>query len=372
MTDMLHCPAVLALELAPGTRATQLMLDRDAAAALAGEIAADLHRLLPGAEIATLAVAGALYDSAQLLRPGWPVYAALGELAARRPSHEGAQIVAFGANEGRMPIMALTPEVPLTSGSLLLVPWLLLGASDAMQALGARMEQEFLIHGEIGIHTADFVMRRLSLRLEHARYLTRHDLCALTRVQLEQAGFGALWELLEVALLAPGETHEVLSARGRRWHYAGQAMHSGSPGYKDWFVQVGYALAPTERAHAYAGWLFELRQYAAGFAAHGLPWRIDGAADTAGYSLERVAEPRPNSGTIALFAHEAPGLGIVVVTAAQRTPHGTHIIAHGFPFATEGLAPLLDTLRAELDADAPLHRLGRIALDADATALTTN
>lgn len=372
MTDLLHCSAVLALELAPGTRATRFTLERDDAATLAGEIAADLRRLLPGAEVATLTVAGALYDPAQLLRPGWPAYAALAELAERRPQREGSHIIAFGASDGRMPAATLTPETALAGGSLLLMPWLLLGPTVAMQELGARMEQEFLARGEAGAPTADFIMRTLSLRLEHARYLTRHDLCALTSVQLEQAGFGALWELLETALLAPDDTCEALSARGRRWRYAGHAMHTGSPGYEDWLAQFGHAITPAERAHAYAGWLFELRQYAALFAAHSLSWLVDGAAVTAGYVLERMAEPQPGSGATELFAHEAPGLGIIAVTAAQRTPHGVHVVAHGFPFAAGGLVPLLDALRAEFGVDAPLHRLGRIALDADAAVLTAN
>lgn len=372
MSDLLHFPAVLALELAPGTRTAQLTFERDAAAAFASKIAADLHRLLPGAEAATLAVAGALYDPAQLLRPGWPIYAALGELAERRPQSEDAHIIAFGASDGRMPVEALAPEAALASGSLLLIPWLLLGPSALIQELGARMEQDFFARGEAGGHTADFAMRVLPLQLEHARYLTRHDLCALTSVQLEQAGFGALWELLETALLAPDDTHEALSARGRHWRCANQAIHTGSPAYDDWLAQLGHTLAPAARTHAYAGGLFELRQYAAALAAHGLRWFIDGIAVTAEHAITRVGEPRSDLDPVELFAHEAPGLGIVVITAAQPTAYGAHVIAHGFPFSSNGLISLLDALRTEFSTKAPLHHLGRIALDAGATALATN
>jgi hypothetical protein len=37
------------------------------------------------------------------------------------------------------------------------------------------------------------------------RYLSLHDLCAMTAMQYEHAGLGALWRLIEAALLAPAQ-----------------------------------------------------------------------------------------------------------------------------------------------------------------------
>jgi hypothetical protein len=41
------------------------------------------------------------------------------------------------------------------------------------------------------------------LQVEHARYLTVHDLAAMTSIQYEHAGLAPLWPLLETALLRP-------------------------------------------------------------------------------------------------------------------------------------------------------------------------
>ena len=119
---------------------------------------------------------------------------------------------------------------------------------------------------------------------------------------------------------------------------------------------------------------YDLDNAAKLYPAHATTGSAHGVTDVANIMgvLERMAEPQPGSGATELFAHEAPGLGIIAVTAAQRTPHGVHVVAHGFPFAAGGLVPLLDALRAEFGVDAPLHRLGRIALDADAAVLTAN
>jgi hypothetical protein len=40
--------------------------------------------------------------------------------------------------------------------------------------------------------------------IEHARYLTLHDLAAMMAMQYEHAGLASAWPLLESALLAPG------------------------------------------------------------------------------------------------------------------------------------------------------------------------
>src|SRR3546814_4676883 len=39
--------------------------------------------------------------------------------------------------------------------------------------------------------------------VEHARYLTLHDLCALMAMQYDHAGRAPLWPVLETALLSP-------------------------------------------------------------------------------------------------------------------------------------------------------------------------
>ncbi len=371
MSDLLHCPAVLAVELPSGGMPTRFAFERDEAAELAACIGADLEALLPNVAAAHLVVAGGLYDSAQLLRPGWPVFATLGEFAERGLADASAgHLVAYGTQDGRWPVAALETETGLVAaGGMLFLPWLLLGEDASIARLGAAMERDFIARGEAGPRTADFLIRALGVRCEHARYLTRHDLCALTCVQLEHAGFAAAWQLLEAALLAPEQTETALSARGRRWRYADGLAQTGSPSYGAWLAEYGHEVPPAERAHAYAASLFELRQYAALFAAHRLPLAVDGVPVTGQYVLETRAALHPELGTPVLYAHEAPALGIVAISAAQALPDGMHWIAHGWPLSAAGLAGLRKALTALCGEAAPLRSLGRIGLDAAAEAL---
>ncbi len=175
------CPAVLALELVPEGTPSALRLPLESAPLLGDAIANDLARLIPGVETMGLAVSAALYDQAQILRPGWPIHAELARM------HQQAQrggwapaITSFGASAGRMAAPVLEPDARLIGSPLLLVPFVLVGhAADAKQ-VGAQMERDFEEKGLADSNTALLLNEAFSIRVEHARYLTHHDLCALT------------------------------------------------------------------------------------------------------------------------------------------------------------------------------------------------
>ena len=337
MSDLLHCPAVLALELAPGDTPGRRLLDRAVAEAVGHLLAADLQRLLPGAAAAHLAVAAALFDPAQVLRPGFPLFADLGDFAARALAPAAApQIVAFGSHAGSMPSDALQPSTALGDGPLLLLPFSLFGPAATLAPLGARMEQEFLARGEAGTALADALMRRFELRLQHARYLTRHDLCALTCVQLEHAGFAAAWEILEAALLAPQTAHAAMSARGRPWQWRDGAAHTALPAHADFAA----ALPSAQSCHDWAGGLFELRQFLALFTAHALPVVFDGGQD----GVEVLAAPDPALPPPTLVAHEAPGLGVVALSLQQDAAPQPRVLAYAAVLAPGVEAPLRERL----------------------------
>jgi hypothetical protein len=330
---------VLALELSAGSPVPRsTTLTRDAAATLAGLLADDLRALLPDVEQAQLAVVGAHFDAVELLRPGFPVFATLDELAGRLP---GA-VVAFGSHDGRMPAAALLPETAHVGGPLRLLPWTLLVPPALADALGRAMEVELVGRGEAGAATADFLMRTLGIRLEHARYFSRHDLLALSCVQYEHVNLAALWTLLEAALLTPERRQDARTAHGLALRYADGGVHAPTPG--EWLATQS-AMAPEQRAHAFAGMLFELRQYAALLAAHRLPLAFDhGDYDPLhAHLVETLAPADPAAGTTTLHAHEAPGLGVIAISVAQGRTGAPRVLARGYPLAGQ-----VDALRDAL------------------------
>jgi hypothetical protein len=355
-------PAVLALELPPGQSPSTTTFSRDQADALAGLVAEDLHALLPGIGQARLALAGALFDPVELLRPGFPVWATLDELARRIPRGHLENVVAFGSHEGRMPAQALVPEAEHAGGALRLLPLSLLAPEGLAQALAGQMEVELVGRGEAGARTADWLMRTLGVPLEHARYFSRNDLLALICVQYEHVNLAPLWTLLEAAMLTPHQSENTLSARGLPLRYAEGRVHAGSPAA--WLAQQAGDAA--QRAHAIAGLVFELRQYAALLHAHRLPFALERGEAGEGWLLETLAAPDPSLAPPSLVAHEAPGLGTIALTAAQVGRDGQpRLLAHGYPLAPQALGPLVAVLAARLGIEPSLHALGRVVLDAD-------
>ncbi|RDS81342.1 hypothetical protein [Dyella psychrodurans] len=370
-------PAVLALELSPGEHPQRLSLSRDEAAELAALVAEDLRALVPQITQARLALTGALFDAVELLRPGFPVWATLDELARRVPRGQLENVVAFGNHDGHMPAQSLEPDPAYADGPMRFLPLSLLVPEALAEELSERLEVELVGRGEAGTRTADWLMRCFGARLEHARYLSRNDLIALTCVQYEHVNLAPLWQLLEAAMLTPYRAETTLSARGLAWHYADGKVSAQSPA--QWLATQGGD--NTERSHAFAGIVFELRQYAALLHAHGLSMQLDAAQGGdvehgEGWLAEILASTDSAYDAPALFAHEATGLGVVAITVAQRGPAGrARVLAQGYPLHAAALGPMVTTLADRFGIASDLHALGRIQLDenghlgAPATAL---
>jgi hypothetical protein len=361
-------PVVLVLELVDGETPPRLTLNRDEAAELAELVATDLHGLVPSVNQARLALAGALFDQIELLRPGFPVWATLDELARRVPRGHLDNVVAFGSHGGQMPAQPLEPAAQFADGPMRLLPLSLLVPASLAEDLSEQLEVQLVGRGEAGAQTADWLMRTLGIRLEHVRYLSRNDLLALTCVQYEHVNLAALWSLLEAALLTPYREESVVTARGLALRYIDGKVFAQSP--SQWLGEQARAgNEDATREHALAGILFELRQYVALLDAHQLPLRMESSGDRPtdvgpGFLAETVAAIDPGYEPPALFAHEAPGLGVVAVTVSQPGVAGrTRPLAHGYPLQPQAMGPLLALLSDRYGIPAELHSLGRVMLD---------
>jgi hypothetical protein len=203
----LHVLGALALELRGDAPVARDRLAPTEVGALAALVARDLAKFAPEAATLELVTVGAHFDPIELLRPGWPLHRELDELAARAPRDPAApldagRVIAFGAHEEQLP-GALSPSADFVGGPLRLVPFVLSGKADVVARVGDTFERELLERGMAGADTALAAQEAFGLAVEHARYLTVHDLAAMMAMQYEHAGLAPLWPLLETALLEP-------------------------------------------------------------------------------------------------------------------------------------------------------------------------
>jgi hypothetical protein len=278
MHERINCFGALALEVSPETGADtdevrfaegRETLERADAEPLLEPLLMDLQRLLPGADELDLGLALACFDPAELLRPGWPVFSALSDLLVGAPGgREQARVVSFSADAGRMPASGLQPDPALRGGPLRLLPFVLHGAPGPAHAVGSWMESELMEKGMASAATALAAQTAFGLTLEHVRYLSLHDLCAMTAMQYEHAGLAPVWRLLEAALFgASGDEWVCEPGEPPAIRAAGQ-------------VRIGLAQAALLTAEAEAAGLaparlaqlrqLRARQWQAVLAAHGV------------------------------------------------------------------------------------------------------
>jgi hypothetical protein len=288
MSDAVRIPGTrivagaLALELAPGSPVGSALLAQADAGRLGERIAADLAGFQPGAATLELALAGAHYDPVEALRPGWPLHRELDQLAARAPGREFARgvgavdaqagrIIAFGAHDGRLPD-ALMPDPGQAGGPLRILPFVLAGDPDAVARVGDAFERDLVETGMAGAATALMAQELFGLRVEHARYLTLHDLLAMTALQYEHAGLAPLWPMLEAALLAP-EAEEWLDAPPEPLaHYRDGEVRIALFSPAAWHARYAPPDADDARlARGFEHFQARQRQFAAVLGAHGVP-----------------------------------------------------------------------------------------------------
>ncbi len=192
----------LALELTPATQVARPVLDAAGARKLADLVARDLARFSAPAAGLDLAMIGGLFDPVELLRPRWPLYRELERLIAQAPDHGEPRVIAFAGVDGQLP-GTLQPQAEFREGALRLVPIVLRGDAALATEVDAHLERVLFDTGMAGADTALFAQEAFGASIEHARYLTVHDLAAMMAMQYDHVGLGALWPLIEAALLAP-------------------------------------------------------------------------------------------------------------------------------------------------------------------------
>jgi hypothetical protein len=238
---------------------------------LAGFIARDLSRWVPHVHDCDLTVLAALFDPVEILRPTFPLYRELERLTAQAPGHGHAKIMALGASEHGLP-NNLTPATEFAKGPLRLAPFLLRGDAALMRQVGEELEARLLDIGMAPADTALFAQENFRTQIEHARYLTVHDLAAMMAMQYQHAGLETIWPLIETALLAPKELCWCDAPPEPLVLYRDHVIHMALMDVDTW---QGLGYAGKEKKPERCEYLFEQyemrqRQIAALFQAHGL------------------------------------------------------------------------------------------------------
>jgi hypothetical protein len=298
------------------------LLDVAQAEQVLADVAAELGSALPWTQYCTLTMAGALYDQAQLLRPGLPVFAALE--AAWQTAGRLTSPLAIGAGNGRMANADLQPDNAIQPGSLQLLPLLLTGPADELQLTDETLERALAGNGLLSGAAVNSLAKRFHVSAGHARFMTMKKLSGLLRRQLEHHGFLPLWELLDAAMNAQDSPFEVHTPLGTRFRWHEGTIHGEFQTF-DWWARNGSGAgipAGGQQLHAsYADRVRETRRYQSILREHGIrvAWHLPGLDDAnlEGSFLVEESTASPREHDAPLTEHSASGLGTVAVSVVS-------------------------------------------------------
>lgn len=354
---------VLALEPVAGALPQRPLLTRATAEGLNDAMGAQLARFLPPGHDYGFVWSAALYDPAQLLRPGFPLYQELANLfvAGQRHGVAAGHCLTLCERDGHMPTALLEPEPAIGGGTLFIVPIAVTGSEAAIAAASDRLESVLYDEGLADAAVVFELHRDLGVAFEHVRLMSLADLSAMMAAQLEHVGFGCAWQLIEESLYGkPARAIEVQTPLGLSLKLDEESA---------WLAFEPYSLHARRhddatRLQSYIEKLHEFRQLQALLAAHGIPVRVRLPHAETGHAcsrqsddfvIESIAEGRP----VRAKLHEAAGLGALAFTLVDALGR---IIEHRYPLS----AGAIGRFRSEAaERGWAIERLGRVVLSAD-------
>lgn len=264
---------LLALELTGGNAPTRAALSQHQAGELAARMARDLAQLVPQVAQLDLVLFAAHFDPAEVLRPGWSLHRRLHELQQRAPGREeGPRVIAFGGGEDGQVPLPLRSDADLAGGALRVLPFQLIGPAEVVDQVAQACESVLLERGMAQADTALMAQQGFGAEIEHARYLTLHDLAAMMAMQYEHQGLAPLWPVIETALLAPQEEQWLDAPPEPLLRYAEGEVRIALLDAAAWQARNAPGTDDHERlARQYEYFLARQRQMAAVLEAHGIP-----------------------------------------------------------------------------------------------------
>ncbi|MCW0450749.1 hypothetical protein NB706_003583 [Xanthomonas sacchari] len=153
-----------------------------------------------------------------------------------------------------------------------MVPFLLSGPADTVQSVAEALEDVLLAQGMAQADTALLAQKGFGAEIEHARYLTGHDLAAMMSMQYDNQGLAPLWPLIETALLAPDQEEWLQAPPEPLLRYREGEVRMALFDPASWCAHYAYDRQDCERLQrVYEQYLARQRQLAAVLEAHGLP-----------------------------------------------------------------------------------------------------
>lgn len=235
------------------------------------QISRELNAILPQLDNSSYAIVGGLYQSSELLQPGFPIHTQLRQYAnaALKGENNRRNQLIIGANDkGELPEgLSLNSEVQLTP--LLLMPFVIITEHDETKEI---FEKQLMHKGMGSVELLQQVQSAIGLKVRHVNFMTVLDLAAMMHNHLQMAGFEPLWQLVEQACFNRHPETKVTTPQDNVFYLSKKIVATPFFSYAFWRSYAA-GKAAKDPQESYLHYTQVQRQYVATLSEHGLDVR---------------------------------------------------------------------------------------------------
>jgi len=255
--------------LEPNTK-PKLILSQAEIKLLNKQISKELQSVIPHLDDSSYTIVGGLYQSSELLQPGFPIHTQLRQYAhaALKGENNRRNQLIIGAGEDGLPEgLSLNPDVQVTP--LLLMPFVILTQNDKSKEI---FEKQLMHKGMGSTELLILLQKTIGVKIRHSNFMTVLDLAAMMHNHLQMAGFELLWKLLEEAIFNKHPETRVTTVQHNEFYLSKKIIFTPFFSYMIW-SNHGPGKDLQNKQEAYLHYTQVQRQHVATLKEHGLDVR---------------------------------------------------------------------------------------------------
>jgi len=249
----------------------KLVFSQDEIKGLNQQISQELANILPHLDDSSYAIVGGLYQSSELLQPGFPLHSQLRQYAnaALKGENNRRNQLVIGANSDEELPVGLRHNNKVQITPLFLLPFVVITENDETKT---QFEKQ-LMHKGMG---SNVLLKKLQdvveLKIRHVNFMTVLDLAAMMHNHLEMAGFIEMWQLLEQAIFNKNPEAKISTPQHNEFYLSKKIVFTPFFSYIFW-TNLGPGKDMHNAQQSYLHYTQVQRQYVASLQEHGLDVR---------------------------------------------------------------------------------------------------
>jgi len=253
-----------------GNKQPQIVLEQDVIKQLNIQISKELQTILPHLDDSSYAIVGGLYQSSEILQPGFPIHSQLRQYAnaALKGENNRRNQLVIGANDSELP-KGLRHNKMVQITPLLLMPFVIITDNNETKDV---FEKQLMHKGMGSVDLLQQTQNAIGVKIRHTNFMTVLDLAAMMHNHLQMAGFEPLWKILEQALFNQNPETKGTTPQHNEFYLSKKIVFSPFFSYMTW-CNFGPGKNLDNKQEAYLHYTQVQRQHIATLNEHGLDVR---------------------------------------------------------------------------------------------------